>query len=425
MRMLRAACVATLLCSLAHAGAADWPQWRGPKRDGICQETGLLKQWPTGGPRRLWKIDNVGMGYSTVSIAGGKLFTMGDRGGRRSGAQFVLAYDLATHQERWAAKVGRTHGGGGPRCAPTVDGDLLYTVGPHGNVTCLETATGKLRWQKNLERDFGGRMSTMWKFSESPLVDGEKLLCTPGAARAKVVALNKRTGETIWRCAVPDLGPQGRTGAAYASIVVAEPDGVRQYVQLVGKGLIGVRATDGKLLWSYNRIANRTANIPTAIVRDNHVFCTTSYGTGAVLLKLSRQGDGVKAEEVYFLSPRVFENIHGGMVLVGDYLYGAKGHKYNHEPICIEFLTGKIVWKAKPLGRLSCATLYADGHLYLRYENGVMALVEATPKGYHLKSRWEPRLGGRGPTWAHPVIHDGKLYLRHGSVLACYDVRER
>ena len=425
MRMLRAACVATLFCSLAHAGAADWPQWRGPKRDGVCQETGLLKQWPTGGPRRLWKIDNVGMGYSTVSIAGGKLFTMGDRGGRRSGAQFVLAYDLATHQERWAAKVGRTHGGGGPRCAPTVDGDLLYTVGPHGNVTCLETATGKLRWQKNLERDFGGRMSTMWKFSESPLVDGEKLLCTPGSARAKVAALNKTTGETIWTCAVPDLGPQGRTGAAYASIVVAEADGVRQYVQLVGKGLIGVRAADGKLLWSYNRIANRTANIPTAIVRDNHVFCTTSYGTGAVLLKLSRQGDGVKAEEVYFLSPRVFENIHGGMVLVGDYLYGAKGHKYNHEPICIEFLTGKIVWKAKPLGRLSCATLYADGHLYLRYENGVMALVEATPKGYHLKSRWEPRLGGRGPTWAHPVIHDGKLYLRHGSVLACYDVRER
>ena len=419
------ACVA-LSSACLGGGVADWNQWRGPKRDGVCTETGLLKQWPEDGPKLLWKLNGLGTGYSTVAIAGGKLLTMGDRRQESGGkAQFVIAYDLASRKELWAARVGPPHSDG-PRCTPTIDGELTYAVGTSGDLACLETATGKERWRKSFESDFGGRMSTMWKFSESPLVDGDKLLCTPGAENAMVVALNKATGETLWKCAVPNLGTKGRPGAAYASIVVAETDGIRQYVQLVGQGLIGVRASDGKLLWSYNRIANGTANIPTPVVRGNHVFCTTSYGTGAALLELSRDGDGVKAKEVYFLPPAVFENIHGGVVLVGDHIYGAKGHKYNHEPICIEFLTGKVAWKApKPLGRLSCATLYADGHLYMRYEDGVMVLVEGTPAAYRLKSTWKPESGGRGFAWAHPVIHDGKLYLRHGDELACYDVKAR
>ena len=416
-----------IMAANAASIAGDWPQWRGPNRDGVCTETGLLKEWPQGGPELLWKTGGLGRGYATVSIADGKIFTMGDRRAEEGKmAQFVIALDLSTRKELWATRVGGPHGGGGPRCTPTVDGELLYTVGPHGNVTCLESATGKIRWQKNFGRDFGGKMSTMWRFSESPLVDGDKLLCTPGAQDAMVVALDKRTGETLWKCAVPGLGQKGRDGAAYSSIVVAEVDGVRHYVQLVGKGLIGVRAKDGKFLWGYNRIANRTANIPTPIVRGNHVFCTTSYGTGAVLLELSREGDGVKADEVYFLLPNVFENIHGGAVLVGDHIYSAKGHKYNHEPICIEFLTGNVVWKApEALGRLSATTLYADGHLYHRYEDGAMALVKATPDGYRLKSTWKPQSRGRGPAWAHPVIHGGKLYLRHADVLACYDIKAR
>lgn len=417
----------SLLCIAAVSAAAagaDWPQWRGPKRDGLCTETGLLKAWPAGGPKLLWKKTGLGMGYSTVAIADGRILTMGDRGrSRSSGAQFVIAYDLATRDELWATRVGAAQSDG-PRCTPTIDGELAYAVGTGGDVVCVETASGKLRWRRNFGRDFGGRMSTSWRFSESPLVDGEKLLCTPGAADAKVVALDKKTGKTIWKSAVPSLGRKGRSGAAYASIIAAEVDGVRQYVQLVGKGLIGVAAKDGKFLWGYNRIANSTANIPTPVVRGSHVFCTTSYGTGAVLLELSREGDGVRAKEVYFLPPNVFENIHGGVVLVGDHLYAAKGHKYDHEPICIEFRTGKVVWKApKPLGRLSCAVLYADGHLYFRYEGGTMALVEATPEGYRLKSTWKPSSGGRGRTWAHPVIHEGKLYLRHGDELACYDVK--
>ena len=412
---------------VASASAADWPQWRGPKRDGLCTETGLLKEWPEDGPKLLWKITGIGRGYATVAITGGKIFTMGDRRVvQRQEAQFAIALDLKTRKELWATRVGEPHRGGGPRCTPTVDGDLLYTVGPHGNITCLEAATGKIRWQRSFVKDFGGKMSTMWKFSESPLVDGDNLVCTPGAQDAMLAALGKKTGETIWKCAVPELGQRGRPGAAYSSIIVSEACGVRQYVQLVGKGLVGVRAKDGKLLWSYNRIANSTANCPTPVVRGDHVFCTTSYNTGAVLLKLSPDGDGVKAEEVYFLRPSVFQNIHGGGVLVGDHIYSAKGHKNNHEPICIEFLTGKIVWKApEALGKLSATTLYADGHLYHRYEDGAMALVKATPDGYRLKSTWKPQSRGRGPAWAHPVIHGGKLYLRHADVLACYDIKAR
>ena len=429
MRRVRLS-VAVLVATAAAcaAGTSDWPQWRGPKRDAVCTETGLLKEWPEDGPKLYWKIRGLGRGYASVAIAKLRLYTMGDRrmpgGDRRGEAQFALCYDLKTRKEVWATRVGNSHRGGGPRCTPTVDGSLVYTVGPHGNLTCLSAATGRIRWQRNYPKDFGGKMSTMWKFSESPLIDGDKLICTPGSQRAMLAALNKKTGKPLWTCRVPDLGPKGRDGAAYASPMLSEACGVRQYVQLVGKGLIGVRASDGKLLWHYNRIANGTANIPTPVVRDDYVFCTTSYGTGAVLLKLSKSNGGVDAKEVYFLPPNVFENIHGGAVLVGDYIYSAKGHKYNHEPICIEFLTGKVVWKApKALGRLSATTLFADGHLYHRYEDGVMALVEATPDAYKLKSVWKPESRGRGPTWAHPVIFAGRLFLRHDDELACYDIR--
>ena len=420
--------VAVAAATACAGGATEWPQWRGPKRDALCTDKGLLTEWPEGGPKLQWTIRGLGRGYASVAIAKLRLYTMGDRrpsgGSGRNEAQYALCYDLRTHKPVWATRVGSSHRSGGPRCTPTVDGDLVYTVGPHGNITCLSAASGRIRWQRNFPKDFGGKMSTMWKFSESPLIDGSRVICTPGSQRAMLAALDKRTGKPAWACAVPDLGSRGRDGAAYASAMVSEACGVRQYVQLVGKGLIGVRARDGKLLWHYNRIANSTANCPTPVVRGDYVFCTTSYSTGAVLLKLTKAGAGIEPKEVYFLGPRTFENIHGGVVLVGDYIYSAKGHKYNHEPICIEFLTGKVAWKApKALGRLSATTLYADGHLYHRYEDGVMALVEATPEAYRLKSVWKPESRSHGPTWAHPVIFSGRLFLRHDDELACYDIR--
>jgi outer membrane protein assembly factor BamB len=405
------------------AASPDWPQFRGPNRDGKCEETGLLKEWPEGGPKLLWKLTGLGRGYSTISIVGGKFFTMGDRKGEGDeGSQFVLAFDLASRKELWATRIGPPHSDG-PRSTPTVDGELLYAVGTDGDLACLETATGKIRWQKSFARDFGGKMMSMWKFSESPLVDGDQVVCTPGGQDATIVALNKKTGEVIWKCAVPSLGDRGKDGAGYTSMVAAEIDGVRQYVQILGRGAAGVDAKTGKFLWGYNRIANRVANIPTPVVRENHVFVTTSYKTGSALLKIVKDGEGFKAEEVYFLTPRDFENHHGGVVLVGDNLYGGSGQN-GGIPVCLDFLTGKIKWTKAPVGKKSAAVLYADGNLVFRYEDGLVALIEATPDDFRVKGTFNAAVVD-GPAWPYPVIHDGKLYLRAHNTLMCYDVKAK
>ncbi len=404
------------------AAASDWPQFRGPSRDGICTETGLMHEWPEGGPKLLWQLKGLGRGYSTVSIVGKTLYTMGDR--RQAGrgeAQCVLAFDLATRKELWATPVGPPHSDGGPRSTPTVDGELLYVIGTEGDLVCLETATGKPRWQRSFPKDFGGKMMSDWKFSESPLVDGEKLVCTPGSEDATLVALDKRTGQTIWKSAVPPLGKRGKDGAGYASMIAAELAGVRQYVQIIGRGAVGVDAQTGRFLWGYNRIANNVANIPTPVVQGNFVFVTTNYQTGSALLEITRDGDAVKAKEVYFLTHRVFENHHGGIVLVDGHVYGGSGQN-NGIPVCLDFQTGKIAWKDKAPGKKSAAVLYADGQLYFRYEDGLMALVDATPEQFRLKGTFKPAVIN-GPAWPYPVIHDGKLYLRANDVLMCYDVR--
>ncbi len=408
------------------APAADWPQFRGPNRDGICTETGLLKEWPKGGPKLLWKLGGLGRGLSDIAIVGGAFYTMGDRtpSGEDEG-QFVMAFDLESRKELWATRIGRPHpgGDGGPRSTPTVDGELLYVVGTDGDLACLETATGKPVWRKSFAKDFGGKMMSMWKFSESPLVDGRKLVCTPGGKDATIVALDKKTGELIWKCAVPRLGDRGQDGAGYTSMVAAEIDGVRQYVQILGRGAVGVEAETGKFLWGYNKIANRVANIPTPVVRAGDVFVTTSYKTGSALLRPTRDGDKFQAQEVWFNTPREFENHHGGVVLLGDHLYGGDGQN-NGTLVCLDFKTGKIAWKQKPIGRGSAAVLYADGHLVFRYQDGTMALVEANPKEFKLKGTFKTAVVN-GNSWPYPVIHDGKLYIRDHDDLMCYDVREK
>ena len=408
--------------TLERAADGDWAEFHGPMRDSLSAETGLLKQWPEGGPELLWQLTGLGRGFSTVSIADGKIFTMGDRPDGDDESQFVIAYDLATRDELWATRVGAPHNDG-PRCTPTVDGSLLYVLGTDGNLVCLAAATGEVRWQKSLPDDFGGRvMKAVWKFCESPLVDGDRLICTPGGEEATIVALEKTTGELLWTFALPDIGRGGSDGAGYSSIVAAEIGGVRQYVQLLGRGLVGVEAETGKLLWSYNRIANTTANITMPVVRGNLVFATTSYTTGSALVRINQEGDGFTAEEIYFLGPREFENHHGGVVLVGNHVYG--GHAMNRgAPTCIDLGSGEIVWQEDALARGSAAVTYADGHLIFRYDRGLVALVEATPEAFRVKGTFEA-FPGEGPAWAHPVVHDRKLYLRHGDVLECYDLAE-
>jgi outer membrane protein assembly factor BamB len=371
----------------------------------------------------VWKATGAGAGFSSVAVSGGRVITLGDR----DGAQAVIAFDEADGKPLWTAKVGPPWNDpmGGPRGTPTVSEGLVYAIGTEGDLVCVEAATGKERWRKSLVGDFGGSMMSGWRFSESPLVDGDRVIVTPGARGAALVALDKRTGKEVWRSAMPDLGPKGKDGAGYSSVVISNAAGVKQYVQLLGRGLVGVRAEDGKVLWGYNRIANDVANISTPVVLGNWVFASTGYQTGSAFLELTKEarGDGLHVNEVYFLEPKTFQNHHGGFVLVANKVYGGHGHKKGF-PICIELTTGKVVWGGdiRNAGQGSAAVAYADGNLYFRYENGVMVLIRATPDGYQEKGSFTiPDV--RNPSWSHPVIAGGRLYLREQDALYAYDVK--
>ena len=413
---------ASLPQPLADTQTRDWPQFHGPGRDSLCREEGLLQSWPEGGPELLWTLQGLGRGYSTISIAEGSLYTMGDRA-QPDGTelQFVLAFDLKTRESLWAAPVGPPHADGGPRSTPTVDGDRVYAVGTEGDLLCLDAKTGAIRWRKHFVDDFEGKFMRVWKFSESVLIDADRLICTPGGPGATMVSLNKYNGDVLWKCALPDIGEKGANGAGYSSAVVTEICGVRQYVQMLGRGVIGVEAATGRFLWGYNRIANSSANITSPVVRGDYVFASTAYNTGAALARISRDGDSFRAEEVYFLWSRDFQNHHGGGVLVDEHIYG--GHGTNRgDPTCIEFGSGEIVWKERAPARGSAAILYADGHLIFRYDRGEVLLIEASPEAMKIKGRFEAPWE-EGPAWPHPVVHQGKLYLRHDNSLFCYELR--
>jgi outer membrane protein assembly factor BamB len=387
----------------------------------VSPDTGLLSAWAPAGPPLAWKVTGLGVGFSSVAVAGGRIYTMGDR----DGAQMLMALNQADGSPALSTRLGPAWDDemGGPRGTPSVDGDAVYAIGTEGDLLCADAATGKERWRKSLPRDFGGRMMSMWKFSESPLVDGDRVVFTPGGSAAFLVALDKRTGRELWRTAAPPAGPRGREGAGYSSIVVSNGAGVRQYVQLTGRGLVGVRASDGKLLWSYNRVANDVANIPTPIVKGDLVFASTGYQAGSVLLRLAPAAGGVEAREVYFLEARTLQNHHGGLVLVGDYVYGGHGHNRGF-PIAVELATGKVAWGGdiRNAGTGSAAVTYADGHLYFRYQNGVVLLIEANPAAYREKGSFTIP-GVEKPSWAHPVVTGGRLYLREQDTLYVYDVR--
>ena len=304
-----------------------------------------------------------------------------------------------------------------------VDEGRVYAIGTDGDLGCFEAATGREIWRRSLPRDYGGQMMSRWMWSESPLVDGDRLVFTPGAWNAGLVAVDKATGKEIWRSVIPELGPEGKDGAGYSSIVVSHGAGVKQYVQLMGRGLVGVRASDGKYLWGYNRVANGVANVATPLVRGNLVFASTGYQTGSVLLELEPFGDGVKARERYFLDAKTLQNHHGGLVLVGDHVYAGHGHNKGF-PICVELETGKVAWGGdiRNAGTDSATVLYADGRIYFRYQNGALILVDASPDGYVERGSFElPEISG--PSWPHLAIADGQLYVREQDTLYCYDLR--
>jgi outer membrane protein assembly factor BamB len=399
--------VAIIILCLSTAISAqttgNWPQWRGPNRDGISKETGLLKQWPAEGPPLVWKAAGAGGGYSSLAISNGRIFTMGLRGDR----EVIVAFDVVTGKQVWATPHGkafRNDRGDGPRGTPTVEGDRLYALGGDGDLSCLETASGRTVWTMNVLQKFGGSNIT-WGISESPLVIGEKILVTPGGSGASIVALNKKDGSLIWKSQSDEAG--------YSSGIPVQIGNTTQVVFFTHDRAVGLDLKDGKLLWEYARAANRTANVATPVVRGNRVFISSDYGTGAGLIEIKADG---KAQEVYFTKD--MRNHHSSSILIGDHLYGFSGGILT----AMRFDTGEVAWRDRSVGKGSL--VYADGNLYAMSENGVVGLIEATPTGYHEKGRFRIAQDSL-PTWTHPVIAGGRLYLRDQDTIYAYDVREK
>ncbi len=409
--------------SLTATANADWPQWRGPSRNGISPERGLLKEWSKEGPKLLWEVGDIGDGYSTPSVVGKRIYLMSNRG---LDNEFVQALSTADGQVIWSTRVGNV---GNPnqdppypkaRSTPTVDGDFVYALGSDGDLACLEASSGKIRWQKSLRKDFNGQPGE-WAYAESPLVDGDVVVVTPGGAQATMVALNKKTGALVWKSAVPGGDPAG-----YASAIVVQSGGRKLYVQFLSRGLVGVDAKTGEFLWRYADVAKGPAQYFSPVERDGYIY-GGALGVGGGLVRLKADGGGVAAEQVYFV--RGLPNGLGGAVAVGEYLYGT--NIATRDFVAAEFTTGKVKWKTDSIGRVSIA--YADGLLYLHGFNGDVMVAEATPEGYREKGRVtppnQPRHKQAGEfneeAFAHPVIADGKLYIRDLGSLWVYDIKAR
>ena len=381
----------------------DWPQWRGANRDGISKETGLLKQWPAGGPPLVWKATGAGGGYSSFSITDGRLYTMGLRGDR----EYIIAFSVATGKEVWATPHGsafRNDRGDGPRGTPTVDGDKLYALGGSGDLSCLDAKTGRSIWTMNVLSKFGGS-NIKWGISESPLVIGEKVLVNAGGPGASIVALKRTDGSLIWKSQSDEAG--------YSSAIQVDVGGVTQVVFFTGSRAVGLDLRDGRLLWEYSRPSNDVANVATPVARLNRVFISSDYGTGGGVVEIKADG---KAQEVYFTKD--MRNHHSSTVLVGDHLYGFSSSILT----AMRFDTGEIAWRDRSVGKGSL--VYADGSLYCFSENGVVGLVEATPTAYREKGRFQIKQGSL-PTWTHPVVAGGRLYLRDQDTIYAFDVKEK
>ena len=396
--------LAVVLIAQTPAGT-DWPQWRGPERNGISRETGLLKQWPAGGPTRLWRVTNLGGGYGSLAVKGDRIYLQ-MMVGRQSA---VASLNRSNGQIVWSRAIGSSSNndrGSGPRGTPTIDGDRLYVLTESGDLACLRLADGTPLWQKNVLQEQRGR-NIQWLLSQSPLVDGNTVILSPGTG---VAAMDKMTGKTVWTT-------KGlKDEAAYSSVIAADVQGVRTLMTFTASAAVGVRASDGKVMFRYPKAANGTANIATPVFFDNKVFFTSGYDTGAALLGLTAEGGEVKAQEIYFT--RNMKNHHGGVVLVDGTIYG-----FNDSILtALDFDTGNLLWRDRSVGKGSIT--YADGNLYVLSENNIMGLVEASPTGYHENGRFEIPDSGLN-SWAHPVVSGGRLYIRNQNSLAAYDVKAK
>ena len=428
------AALAAIVQGQLKSAEGDWPTWRGSDRTGLSTETGLLKEWPKGGPTLAWKITGLGDGYGSPSIRDGKIYVMGTKGQE----EYLRCLAVADGKELWATEIGIMKGSGrmgfpGPRSTPTVDAALVYAISSDGKLVCCDLKGGVV-WKKSFPDDYGGKPG-MWFYAESPLIDGDKLICTPGGSAATMLCLDKKTGKETWRIVVTlkSTTPMGKGGsggkgkggfggkreystAGYSSAIVAEVGGVRQYVQFLSGGVVGVAAKDGKLLWNFDAIGGN-ANCSTPIFSDDSVFVSAGYGSGSGRAKLSLDDGKMKAEKMY--TEHGLANHHGGVLLVDGHVYGTG----NTNLMCVKFEDGSTAWSSRGVGKGSIA--YADGRLYVRGENGDIVLVEASPKEYKEKGRFTQPGRSSQKAWAHPVIAGGKLYLRDWDSLFVYDIKAK
>jgi len=384
----------------------DWPQWRGKNRDGVSVEKGLMKTWPQGGPKLAWTANGAGEGYSSFSVAGGKVYTLG----ARAGTEYVMAFDEATGKKLWEVANGARFSndrGDGPRATPTISGGALYAYGASGDLSALDAASGKAIWKINVIEKFGGGNIT-WGLSESPLVLADRVLVNAGGPKASIVAVSRKDGSVLWRSESDEPG--------YSSGVVHEFGGVPQAIFFTARRGVAVDTRDGRLLWSYDRMSNRTANVATPIARGNKVFFSSDYGTGAGLLELTASGKDISAKEVYFT--REMRNHHSSSVLVGDHLYGFSSAILT----AMKFDSGEVAWRDRSVGK--GAVVFADDRLYLFSETGVVGLAAADPTGYREHGRFQIKTGSL-PTWSHPVVANGKLFIRDQNTIYAYDVKAR
>lgn len=423
--------LAALAIGTPRVLSLDWPQWQGPDRNAVSKESNLLKEWPKDGPPLAWKTSSLEKGMGGIAVSKGRIYTSGDD---NDAAAWLLALNESDGKSLWKLQIGPGGNPGnmfkpsGPRATPTVDGDRIYILSQRGDLVCAST-DGKVVWRANYLKDFGGIMP-VWGFGESPLVDGDKLICTPGAEDATLIALDKNSGKLLWKCAVPegptgDRGFLGKSGAAYASPIAVDFEGVRQYVQLTATTLVGIAATDGKLLWRYDRASNtHRINCSTPFFHDGMIFASSAYDAGGGLVKLSRTPTGgTSAEEIWF--SKKMQNHHGGTILVDGCLYGANGGNGGGHLVCMDFTSGKVLWDGRdlpgqptPKGSLT----FADNRLYFRTEKGTIVLIEPSPKGYLERGRFEQPDRTRDQAWTHPVIANGHLYIRDQGSLYCYNI---
>jgi outer membrane protein assembly factor BamB len=405
MRVLTALALLALLQPIS-AQAPEWFQWRGPNRDGHSAETGLLKEWPAGGPPQVWRTTGAGTGFSSFSSSNGRLFTLGARGS----TEYVIAFDAASGKRLWEVPNGqrfRNEMGDGPRSTPTVEGDRVYAFGGTGELTCLDAPSGKKIWGVSVVQAFGGN-TPYWGYSESPLIVGDRIILNAGGRRASIVAINKLDGKTLWQ--------NHSDGAGYSSPMLLRTGSLQQVVFFTGERALAVDPRDGRLLWTYSRASNNTANVATPVVRGNKVFVSSGYGTGAALLEVKAAGNIASAQEIYFT--RDMRNHHASSVVVGDHIYGFSDSILT----ALKFDTGEMAWRDRSVGKGSI--IYADQRLYLYSEQGTVGLADAAPTAYRERGRFSIPQSGP-PTWSHPIITNGKLIIRDQDTVYAYDVRQR